>query len=46
MNRYRITEEKISGSTIERLESYDKSEQIMLYLNKDHDIKDKYEDSD
>ena len=36
----------ISGSTIERLESYDKSEQIMIYLNKDHDIKDKYEDSD
>ncbi|MCB8542526.1 hypothetical protein LJD32_14645, partial [Faecalibacillus sp. TM498] len=33
-------------STIERLESYDKSEQIMIYLNKDHDIKDKYEDSD
>ena len=26
MNRYRITEENISGSTIERLESYDKSE--------------------
>ena len=38
--------ENISGSTIERLESYDKSEQIMIYLNKDHDIKDKYEDSD
>ena len=46
MNRYRITEENISGSTIEKLESYDKSEQIMIYLNKDHDIKDKYEDSD
>ena len=46
MNRYRTTEENISGSTIERLESYDKSEQIMIYLNKDHDIKDKYEDSD
>ena len=30
MNRYRITEENISGSTIERLESYDKSEQIMI----------------
>ena len=38
--------ENISGSTIERLESYDKSEQIMIYLNKDHDIKNKYEDSD
>ena len=38
--------ENISGSTIERLESYDKSEQIMIYLNKDHNIKDKYEDSD
>ena len=46
MNRYRITEENISGSTIEKLESYDKSEQIMIYLNKDHNIKDKYEDSD
>ena len=46
MNRYRINEENISGSTIEKLESYDKSEQIMIYLNKDHDIKDKYEDSD
>ena len=38
--------ENISGSTIERLESYDKGEQIMVSLNKDHDIKDKYEDSD
>ena len=38
--------ENISGSTIERLESYDKSEQIMIYLNKDHNIKDKYEESD
>ena len=46
MNRYRTTEENISGSTIERLESYDKSEQIMIYLNKDHNIKDKYEESD
>ena len=46
VNRYKITEENIDGSTIERLESYDKSEQIMIYLNKDHDIKDKYESSD
>ena len=27
--------ENVSGSTIERLESYDKSEQIMIYLNKE-----------
>ena len=46
VNRYKTTEENINGSTIERLESYDKSEQIMIYLNKDHDIKDKYKDSD
>ena len=46
VNRINFKLENISGSTIERLESYDKSEQIMIYLNKDHDIKDKYEDSD
>ena len=46
VNRISSKLENISGSTIERLESYDKSEQIMIYLNKDHDIKDKYEDSD
>ena len=46
VNCYKTNEHNISGSTIERLESYDKSEQIMIYLNKDHDIKDKYEDSD
>ena len=46
VNRINSKLENISGSTIERLESYDKSEQIMIYLNKDHDIKDKYEDSD
>ena len=46
VNRINSKLENISGSTIERLESYNKSEQIMIYLNKDHDIKDKYEDSD
>ena len=46
VNCYKTNEHNISGSTIERLESYDKSEQIMIYLNKDHDIKDKYEGSD
>ena len=46
VNCYKTNEHNISGSTIERLESYDKSEQIMIYLNKDHDVKDKYEDSD
>ena len=46
VNRINSKLENISGSTIERLESYDKNEQIMIYLNKDHDIKDKYEDSD
>ena len=46
VNRISSKLENISRSTIERLESYDKSEQIMIYLNKDHDIKDKYEDSD
>ncbi|RGH51043.1 hypothetical protein DW863_09010 [Coprobacillus sp. AM37-9BH] len=46
VNRINSKLENISGSTIERLESYDKGEQIMIYLNKDHDIKDKYEDSD
>ena len=46
VNRINSKLENSSGSTIERLESYDKSEQIMVSLNKDHDIKDKYEDSD
>ena len=46
VNRISSKLENISGSTIERLESYDKSEQIMIYLNKDHDIKEKYEGSD
>ena len=46
VNRINSKLENVSGSTIERLESYDKSEQIMIYLNKDHDIKNKYEDSD
>ncbi|RGG80272.1 hypothetical protein DWW80_11415 [Coprobacillus sp. AF17-17AC] len=46
VNRINSKLENVSGSTIERLESYDKSEQIMIYLNKDHNIKDKYEDSD
>ena len=46
VNRINSKLENISGSTIERLESYDKSEQIMIYLNKDHNIKDKYEESD
>ena len=46
VNRINSKLENISGSTIERLESYDKGEQIMIFLNKDHDINDKYEDSD
>ena len=46
VNRYKTTEENISGATIERLESYDKNEQIMIYLNKDHKLEDKYESSD
>ena len=46
VNRISSKLENISGSAIERLESYDKGEQIMIFLNKDHDIKDKYEDSD
>ncbi|MBE5706161.1 MAG: hypothetical protein EGR78_04260 [Erysipelotrichaceae bacterium] len=46
VNRISSKLENISGSTIERLECYDKGEQIMVSLNKDHDIKEKYEDSD
>ena len=46
VNRYKTTEENISGATIERLDSYDKNEQIMIYLNKDHKLEDKYESSD
>ena len=46
VNRINSKLENISGSTIERLESYDKGEQIMIFLNKDYDIKDKYEGSD
>ena len=46
VNRINSKLENISGSTIERLESYDKGEQIMIFLNKDYDIKEKYEGSD
>ena len=46
VNRISSKLENISGSTIERLESYDKGEQIMVSLNKDHDIKENYEGSD
>ena len=43
MNCYKTTEQNISGTTIEKLENYDKGEQIMIYLNKDHDIENKYD---
>ena len=43
MNRYKTTEQNISGTTIEKLENYDKGEQIMIYLNKNHDIENKYD---
>ena len=43
MNRYKATEQNINGTTIEKLENYDKGEQIMIYLNKDHDIENKYD---
>ena len=43
MNRYKTTEQNINGTTIEKLENYDKGEQIMIYLNKDHDIENKYD---
>ena len=46
VNRISSKLENISGATIERLESYDKNEQIMIYLNKDHKLEDKYESSD
>ena len=39
VNRINSKLENVSGSTIERLENYDKSEQIMIYLNKDGTIK-------
>lgn len=43
MNRYKTTEQNINGTTIEKLENYEKGEQIMIYLNKDHDIENKYD---
>ena len=46
MNRYKTTEQNISGTTIEKIENYDKGEQIMIYLNKDHDIENKYDRTD
>ena len=30
MNRYKTTEQNINGTTIEKLENYDKGEQIMI----------------
>lgn len=46
VNRISSKLENISGATIERIDSYDKNEQIMIYLNKDHKLEDKYESSD
>lgn len=46
INRYGTVEQVISGATIERKENYDKSEQIMIYLNKEHKVNETYEKMD
>ena len=37
INAYKIDEININGTTIERIETYDKGVLIMIYLNKEHD---------
>ena len=39
INAYKIDEININGTTIERIETYDKGVLIMIYLNKEHDTK-------
>lgn len=42
INAYKIDEININGTTIERIEAYDKGVLIMIYLNKEHDTNEKY----
>ncbi|MEE0280937.1 hypothetical protein, partial [Faecalibacillus intestinalis] len=42
INAYKIDEININGTTIERIETYDKGVLIMIYLNKEHDTNEKY----
>ena len=46
INAYKIDEININGTTIERIETYDKGVLIMIYLNKEHDLNKKYEEHD
>lgn len=42
INAYKIDKININGTTIERIETYDKGVLIMIYLNKEHDTNEKY----
>ena len=44
--RLKIAENHLSGNYEEKIESYDKEEQLMIYLSKGHSPNDKYESYD
>lgn len=43
INQLKIVENHLSGNYEEKIESYDKEEQLMIYLSKGHSPNDKYE---
>ena len=46
INQLKIAENHLSGNYEEKIESYDKEEQLMIYLSKGHSPNDKYESYD
>ena len=46
INQLKIAENHLSGNYQEKRESYDKEEQLMIYLSKGHSPNDKYESYD
>ena len=46
INQLKIAENHLSGNYQEKRESYDKEEQLMIYLSKEHSPNDKYESYD
>ena len=42
INQLKIAENHLSGNYEEKIENYDKEEQLMIYLNKEHDTNEKY----
>ena len=46
INQLKIAENHLSGNYEEKIENYDKEEQLMIYLSKGHSPNDKYESYD